>query len=100
MSIPPTKSMQALWQDSYLEAGNEGYLEDLYEDYLADPEKVNTEWRQYFDNLLQRAANNTPDVSHAAIREEFARLARQSTRIISLEGMTSLHDKQQECVIE
>ena len=28
------------WQDSYLAAGNEAYLEDLYETYLANPQAV------------------------------------------------------------
>ena len=32
------KTMQELWQDSYLASGNESYLEDLYETYLSDPQ--------------------------------------------------------------
>ena len=32
------KSMQELWQDSYLSGGNDAYLEELYETYLKDPE--------------------------------------------------------------
>jgi len=93
------KTMQELWQDSYLSSGNEAYLEDLYETYLADPQAVAPEWRQYFETLMQRVARSTPDVSHAAVREEFLRLARDSNRA-SVQGMESFQDQQQERVTE
>lgn len=67
--------MQTLQQSSYLDAGNAEYLEDLYEQYLQDPQKVSQEWRNYF-NQLQR---NTTDLSHKAIKNYFRELARQSS---------------------
>jgi 2-oxoglutarate dehydrogenase E1 component len=94
-----SKSMQELWQDSYLTSGNEAYLEELYEDYLNNPQSVAPEWRQYFENLLKRMSRTSPDVSHAAVREQFIQLARDSRRA-SAQGMESYHDQQQESVIE
>lgn len=94
-----SKSMQDLWQDSYLAAGNESYLEDLYEAYLLNPQDVEPEWRQYFDQLLQQVSRAKPDVSHAAVREQFLQLARQSGKATA-QGMEVYHDQQQERVIE
>jgi 2-oxoglutarate dehydrogenase E1 component len=95
-----SKSMQEQWQDSYLAPGNESYLEDLYESYLADPHSVSLEWRGYFDSLLQQVSRTTPDVSHAAVRQEFLELARNSAKNLAVQGMESFHDEQQERVIE
>lgn len=96
----PSKSMQDLWQDSYLAAGNEAYLEDLYENYLTNPQSVNPEWRHYFDGLLQQVARATPDVSHAAIRDEFLQLAKNSARTMATQTMDTYQDQAQERVIE
>ena len=95
-----SKSMQELWQDSYLAAGNEGYLEGLYETYLANPQDVAPEWRSYFDNLLQRMSRTTPEVSHEAVRQEFLQLAKHPSKAMTIQGMESYHDQQQERVIE
>jgi len=92
--------MQELWQDSYLASGNEAYLEDLYESYLSHPESVTPEWRYYFEQLSDLIPRSTPDVSHAAIREQFLQLAKQSKKALAISGMESYHDQQQECVIE
>ena len=37
-----TSQMQTLQQSSYLDAGNAEYLEDLYEQYLQDPQNEAT----------------------------------------------------------
>ena len=94
-----SKSMQALWQDSYLSSGNEAYLEDLYETFLSNPQAVSPEWRGYFEKLLQQMARNSPDVSHAAIREQFLELARNTARTVG-QGMETAQDQRQESVIE
>lgn len=95
-----SKSMQELWWDSYLTSGNEGYLEELYETYLKNPGHVSPEWRQYFNNLCKQMPRTTPDVSHAAIREQFLELARHPAISSAKQGMESLHDLRQERVIE
>lgn len=99
MSTQPTKSMQDLWQDSYLASGNESYLEDLYESYLTNPQSVGPEWRKYFDSLLQSMSRSAPEVSHAAIRDEFAQLARQPAKHGAMPSDFE-HLKQQERIIE
>lgn len=99
MAIDP-KSMQALWQDSYLAPGNEAYLEDLYDSYLADPAHVTPEWRRYFDNLLKQSALTTPEVSHAAVREQFLQMAKEGRQAVAMPIMQTVHDEKQEKVIE
>lgn len=94
-----SKSMQELWRDSYLASGNEAYLEDLYETYLTDPGSLATEWRQYFDQLAERITRSAPEVPHAAIREQFLQLARQSARTTS-QSMEAYPDQKQERVLE
>lgn len=94
-----TKTMQQLWQDSYLAPDNDAYLENLYDTYLENPEAVEPEWRSYFDNLLQQMKRTEPDVSHAAVRDEFLQLARDSAHATVI-GMDTFQDQQQERVIE
>lgn len=98
-----SKTMQDLWQDSYLASGNEAYLEDLYETFLNNPQDVDQEWRNYFANLPRKqtqSGGTSPDVSHAAVREHFLQLARNSARNVVVQGMESYQDQQQERVIE
>lgn len=94
-----SKTMQELWQDSYLVSGNEAYLEELYESYLSDPKSVSAEWQTYFQQLSQSIPRANPDVPHAAIREHFLQLARQSAKSTAT-SMEYYHDEKQERVIE
>lgn len=94
-----SKSMQELWKDSYLASGNEAYLEELYETYLADPQQLAPEWRQFFDQMVSGMTRTTPDVPHAAIREQFLALARQSASSQAAQ-MAAPVDQRQERVTE
>src|SRR3990167_8165097 len=98
--VTQTKSMQQLWQDSYLTSGSEEYLEELYEQYLQNPQDVAPEWRQYFDKLAQQMTRQQPDVSHTAVREHFLQLARHPVRGSSARAMDTAYDQRQERVIE
>jgi 2-oxoglutarate dehydrogenase E1 component len=49
-----------------LSGGNAGYIEDLYERFLKDPNSVEPAWRQYFSDLKAGAGTET---AHSAIRE-------------------------------
>jgi 2-oxoglutarate dehydrogenase E1 component len=51
---------------SALSAGNAGFIEDLYERYLKDPNAVGPEWRACFGRLQAGAAG---EVAHSPIRE-------------------------------
>ncbi|QFY90904.1 2-oxoglutarate dehydrogenase E1 component [Magnetovirga frankeli] len=62
--------------NSALFAGNAAFLEDLYEDFLRDPETVAPEWRQRFATWRD-AANDRPDAAHRLIQDNFRRLAQE-----------------------
>lgn len=63
-----------------LYGGNAAFIEDLYERYLQDPESVDLAWRSRFDAMRHQAANEAAavDIPHGPVRENFARLARES----------------------
>jgi len=45
---------------SQLAGGNAAYLEQIYEDYLADPASVAPAWRTYFDGMKGREGGDVP----------------------------------------
>jgi 2-oxoglutarate dehydrogenase E1 component len=55
-----------------LYGGNAGFIEDLYEQFLKDPESVDPAWRGYFAKM---AAGSAAEVAHAPIRERLSRLS-------------------------
>ena len=59
--------------DTLLSGGNAAFLERLYEDYLADPSSVDSQWREYFDAQRGGAA----EVRHSDIQQAFYELGRQ-----------------------
>ena len=70
--------MKELLANSYLFGGNAPFIEELYEQYLANPGAVPGEWREYFDQmqLLPGAAGAAKDVAHAPVVESFVQRAR------------------------
>jgi 2-oxoglutarate dehydrogenase E1 component len=69
---------------SFLYGGNAPYVEDQYEQYLADPARVPPEWRDYFDALRATPAidgSNVADVPHGPVIERFQELARQPVAV-------------------
>ena len=54
--------------NSYLFGGNAPYVEEMYEQYLNNPNSVPEQWRGYFDSMQNLPASNgqveTPDVAH------------------------------------
>jgi 2-oxoglutarate dehydrogenase E1 component len=63
-------------QSSQLGA-NAAYIEDLYEQYLVDPDSVGPGWKKWFDGFKGREAG---DVPHSAIMESVAAAGRQAAR--------------------
>lgn len=100
MTTLPNKSLKDVWRDSYLSSGNEGYLEELYETYLTNPQHVTPEWRHYFDNLLHQVVREAAEVSHTVLREQFAQMARQPKGLAAATHVDPYYLKQQERVIE
>jgi len=63
--------------NSYLFGGNAPFLEELYEQYLANPASVSPEWREYFDAMqLVPGAGEGKDVAHAPVVQSFVQRAK------------------------
>jgi len=73
MSDKNKASMQALWESSMLDAGSAAWLEGLYENYLLNPNDVDSHWREYF-GTLPRINGTLKDTIHSNVREEFRRI--------------------------
>jgi 2-oxoglutarate dehydrogenase E1 component len=57
--------------NSYLFGGNAPFIEDLYEKYLANPQSIPEEWRDYFDRMQVLPGSSDKDVAHAPVVESF-----------------------------
>ena len=77
---------QAYAGNTYLFGGNAPYVEEMYENYLANPGSVPDSWRQYFDALQHVPAvdgSNAKDVPHLPVVNVFAERAKQGgTRVV------------------
>jgi len=65
-----SSDLQKEWATSYLSGGNMAYVDALYEDYLADPNSVSTDWQMAF-KALPSVNGEVKDVSHRDIRQYF-----------------------------
>jgi len=88
--------MQRMWNSAHLSGGNAAYVEELYELFLHDPNAVPEEWRTYFQKL-PTDGNQSPDVSHATVRDHFVLLAKNQRRAqpVSAAAVSSEHEKKQ-----
>ena len=72
--------------NTYLFGGNAPYVEEMYENYLANPGSVPDTWRQYFDALQHVPAadgSNNRDVPHMPVINAFAERAKQGgTKVV------------------
>lgn len=57
-----------------LAADNANYIEALYEQYLTDPDSVDSDWQTYFEQY-----KSPSDAQHNAIKDQFLLLARNQT---------------------
>ena len=62
-------------QSSQLSGGNAGFIEDLYEQYLVNPDSVGAKWKAYFDGFHGREAG---DVPHSAVMAQIQQAAKSS----------------------
>jgi len=87
--------MKSMWESSPFAGGNQAYIEELFENYLSDPNSVAEEWRTLFSSLPENGSNS--DISHSAIREHFKRLAKspKNGAPASAEMVTLDHDRKQ-----
>jgi 2-oxoglutarate dehydrogenase E1 component len=72
--------------NSYLFGGNAPYVEEMYENYLANPGSVPDTWREYFDALQHVPASdgsNAKDVPHQPVINAFAERAKSGgTKVV------------------
>jgi 2-oxoglutarate dehydrogenase E1 component len=66
--------MQEQWKSSWLDSGNQSYLDNQYEIFLKNPDDLSPEWRSYFEQLKD-SQQTQDDVSHAEIRDLFKALS-------------------------
>ena len=84
---PTSPSVYAAYNgNTYLFGGNAPYVEEMYENYLANPGSVLDTWREYFDALQNVAAvdgTDAKDVPHLPVVNAFAERAKSGqTRVV------------------
>ncbi|RDI20120.1 2-oxoglutarate dehydrogenase E1 component [Pseudacidovorax intermedius] len=93
MSDSPASIYNAYQGNSYLFGGNAPYVEEMYENYLANPGSVPDNWRSYFDALQHVPASDgsdSRDVPHQPVINAFAERAKQGgTRVVEASGADS-----------
>nr|WP_145546017.1 2-oxoglutarate dehydrogenase E1 component [Variovorax boronicumulans] len=93
MSATPPSIYSAYLNNTYLFGGNAPYVEELYENYLANPGSVPDNWREYFDALQHVPAvdgSNMRDVPHLPVVNAFAERAKQGqTQVVVASGADS-----------
>ncbi|MEJ2043228.1 MAG: 2-oxoglutarate dehydrogenase E1 component [Reinekea sp.] len=64
-------SMEEQWLSSHFSGGNQTYLDEMYEAYLADPNSVPEQWRSVFDKLPNISEEITTDTPHKPVRDHY-----------------------------
>jgi 2-oxoglutarate dehydrogenase E1 component len=73
----PASFLKLMQDSSLLFGANAPFIEELYEQYLVNPDVVPDAWRAYFD-ALPLLANGAHDVAHSAIQRAFTVLPKAS----------------------
>lgn len=69
------KNFEQWLASTALGGANQGYIEEIYEQYLLDPLSVDESWRKTFDTFPKTTA---PEQGHSAVRDYFRKLAREN----------------------
>lgn len=80
-------------ESSCLFGGSAGYLEEIYEAYLDDPQSVSPDWQTYFSSLPANGQNGN-DTSHEQLRQEFtirAKLPKHAAGVAATGDASLLH---------
>ncbi len=90
-------SLVKMFQEtSALYGSNASYVEDLYEQYLENPDSVPESWQKRFSQLQGQQQS---DIPHSPIVERFEQLAISSPgRLAKLQGFTEVSVKKQSAV--
>jgi len=88
--------VKMFYDTSALYGNNASFVEDLYEQYLENPDSVPESWQKKFSEIRQP---NQHDIPHSPIVERFAQLAVSSPgRLAKLQGFTEESVKKQSAV--
>ena len=90
--------MKQLEKTSHLFGSNAPFIEEQYENYLADPSSVSDDWRAYFDQLQSQSGAAARDVAHGPVIAAFEQMAKRGPvrTVVSGGG----EDKQQVSVLQ
>ncbi|AKH64336.1 MULTISPECIES: 2-oxoglutarate dehydrogenase E1 component [Photorhabdus] len=81
------------WLDSsFLAGSNQSYIEQVYEDYITDPNSVDASWKEIFQQLPD--AGLSGEQLHSQTRDYFRRLAKDTTRYHSSVSDPAMDAKQ------
>ena len=67
--------IQQLQATSHLSASNIGYVEQLYDTFLKNPEEIPKQWREYFESFHPEEGSKS-DVALSDIRQQFLNLGK------------------------
>ena len=79
--------LQLFRSTSALNGANANFVEDMYEQFLNDPESVSEQWRDQFNSI--RDGSETIDIPHSSIKKHFADLAKAPTGVRVIQGGSS-----------
>src|SRR5204863_8787092 len=79
--------MRQFIDNSYLFGGNAPFIEDLYEKYLANPQSVPEEWREYFDRMQVLPGSTVKDVPRAPVEQSFSERAKKGELGVTARSM-------------
>ena len=60
-------AMKARLDSSYLSGSNQSWIEQLYEDFLTDPDSVDANWRSMFQQLPGTGSNRINSIQKHVI---------------------------------
>jgi 2-oxoglutarate dehydrogenase E1 component len=90
--------MELMWSTGHLSGSNAAYVEELYDQFLSNPEQVPTQWREFFESLPAANGHNQADLSHIAIQNNFRDLGKVSrySQVLSNDAVVnSEHESKQ-----
>ncbi|MCG8317279.1 MAG: 2-oxoglutarate dehydrogenase E1 component [Pseudomonadales bacterium] len=93
--------MYRQWSTSHLSGGNATYVEELYEEYLKDPNSVPEEWRAHFEKL-PIVNGSEQDIPHSTVREHFLYVAKNKSRVqpLAIATVATEHERKQVKVLQ
>lgn len=84
---------------SCLFSGNAAFVEELYEDYLADPGSVSDEWRSYFESLQDAGSDARRDQRHSEVQQRMLEIANTPAAAVRVVSSNNEVDAQKQVAV-